>query len=71
MRIYYFGELVEDTSITNKNKQTETKVEQTSLALEKPQKTVFEQVDELLQDIDMNLDRCLPFSFGRGKAQQS
>jgi hypothetical protein len=64
MRIYYFGELIEDTENPNFNK---TKTEQTSLELELSEqkkqdktKTGMEPMGDILKDLDLNLDSFRP-----------
>jgi hypothetical protein len=67
MRIYYFGELVEDTNDPNFNK---TKTEQTSLELEfsekkekkseKREKTGMDSIGDLLKEINLNIDVYRP-----------
>lgn len=53
MRIYYFGELIEDTNA----KKEETKKQQTQLALEEPrQKVGMPSLGDILQEIDLSLD---------------
>jgi hypothetical protein len=52
MRIYYFGELIEDT-----NKKTEEKIEQTQLHLkETDQKIGMPSLADILKEIDLSLD---------------
>jgi hypothetical protein len=68
MRIYYFGELVEDTNNPDSNK---TKTEQTSLKLEssveqKKQNKVkmgMDSIGDLLKDLNLNIDVYRPNSF--------
>lgn len=64
MRIYYFGELIEDTENPTFNK---TKTEQTSLELEfaeqkqqEKSKTGMESIGDILKDLDLNLDSFRP-----------
>jgi hypothetical protein len=65
MRIYYFGELVEDTENPEFNK---TKTEQTSLKLEstveqKKQNKVkmgMDSIGDLLKDLNLNIDVYRP-----------
>ena len=60
MRIYYFGELIEDTNETNmKNKQ----LEQTRMELPaqpETKKTGMPSVGDLLKDLDLNIDVYRP-----------
>jgi hypothetical protein len=61
MRIYYFGELVEDTNNPNFKK---IKTEQTSLKLESPieqkkqskVKMGMDSIGDLLKDLNLNID---------------
>jgi len=59
MKIYYFGELIED------NGRKIEKQQQTALALETPQaeKTIFDTIGDLLGELDLSLDVYRPLSF--------
>ena len=64
MRIYYFGELVQDTNNPDFNK---TKTEQTSLELkahepkeEMKSKLGMDSIGDLLKDLNLNIDVYRP-----------
>lgn len=61
MRIYYFGELIEDNGVkvTNSAEQKTEILEQTQMELTAPvptRKSSMESIGDLLKEIDMNLD---------------
>lgn len=70
MRIYYFGELIEDTNDPDFNK---TKTEQISLKLESPVeqkkqnkvKMGMDSIGDILKDLDLNLDSFNPSKMQR------
>lgn len=78
MRIYYFGELIEDTLAkkTDKTKNAEknkSQIVQTSLDLnnieQSQKKTGMESIGELLRELDLNIDAYNPLNsmrFGSG-----
>jgi len=73
MRIYYFGELIEDTKSPKQKEIIEKNIlSQTALLLEEAQpesakpKPGMPPLGDLLQDIDMSLDAALPFRFRSG-----
>lgn len=66
MRIYYFGELIEDTNNPDLNK---TKTQQTALELkahepqeEKKSKLGMDSIGDLLKDLNLNVDVYRPNS---------
>lgn len=66
MRIYYFGELIEDT---NKKEQI-IEIEQTALdlqSLDKPKKVGMDSIGDLLNELNLNLDVYRPFSLQNQK----
>lgn len=57
MRIYYFGELVEDTNETKKAEMGQTKLELNEVPQEK---SGIQSIGEILQELDLNLDSFRP-----------
>jgi hypothetical protein len=64
MRIYYFGELVEDTNNPNfkkiKTEQTSLKLETLSQQKHVTAKTGMESIGDILKDLDLSLDSFRP-----------
>jgi hypothetical protein len=66
MRIYYFGELIEENGrkIVNETKtaeQTTLDFESASLSDEEPVRTGMPSIGDILKEIDLNLDVYNPF----------
>lgn len=67
MRIYYFGELIEDTNETKKvaTIQTALPLEATVVA-EEPQKSGMQSIGDILQELDLSLDTFRSGRFSGG-----
>ena len=66
MRIYYFGELIEDTNNPNTNLQTQETQLELSFAdapadsTPAPKKTGMDSIGDILKDLDLNIDIYRP-----------
>ncbi len=66
MKIYYFGELIEDTNETKNDTKKSQEIAQLALNLgeqepaEEPKKTGMESIGDILKDLDLNIDIYRP-----------
>jgi hypothetical protein len=69
MKIYYFGELIEDTNETKNETKKSQEIAQLALNLsepepkEEPKKTGMESIGDILKDLDLNIDIYRPMQF--------
>lgn len=63
MRIYYFGELIEENGQkVQKQKIEQTQLELESVKLEQKQKFGMDSIGDILKELDLNLDIYRPMN---------